>query len=161
MTAPRPRPPGWWYPRLFVGGFAVVLVVNATMVWFAATTFPGLATEDAYRKGVAYNDALAAAHRQEALGWQVDLAFEAGPPGSVAATYRDRDGRPVDGLGVTARLIRPMGRGLDRDLPLAALGPGLYGAPVVLAARGQWDVELLARGPDGAVHQMRRRFVVP
>jgi len=57
----RRRAPGWWYPWTFVGGMLLVIVVNGVMISYALGTFPGLSTEDAYRRGLAYNQTIAAA----------------------------------------------------------------------------------------------------
>jgi nitrogen fixation protein FixH len=77
---PGRRPDGWWYPWIFVAGMLVVVVVNAVMITYAIGTFPGLQTEDAYRKGLAYNRTLAAAREQEERGWQATVRFEADRP---------------------------------------------------------------------------------
>ncbi|QLH39782.1 MAG: FixH family protein [Defluviicoccus sp.] len=69
------RPQGWWYPWTFVVGMLVVVAVNVVLITYAIGTFPGLDTEDAYRKGITYNQTLAAAHEQEARGWQADIQF--------------------------------------------------------------------------------------
>ena len=44
-----------WIPWLFVGLFALVLVVNGSMIFVAFSTFPGLETTNAYQRGLAYN----------------------------------------------------------------------------------------------------------
>jgi nitrogen fixation protein FixH len=162
MAAPRPR--GWWYPWIFVAAFAVVLAVNLSMVWLATSTFSGVDTEEAYRKGVAYNEALAAARRQEALGWSVESSLDTPAPGepvAVSVRYRDRDGRPIDGLDLRARMLRPAARGRDHDLALTPLGPGLYGGVDSLPLPGLWDLDVVALAPDGSSHQLRRRFLLP
>ena len=58
MAGARPR--GWWYPWIFVGAMAVVVVVNGILAWLAVGTWTGIETEDHYRKGLAYNENLAA-----------------------------------------------------------------------------------------------------
>jgi len=50
-----------WIPKMFLAGFLVVIVANATMAGFAFSSWTGIATEDAYRKGLAYNATLHAA----------------------------------------------------------------------------------------------------
>jgi len=158
------RRPGWWYPYIFVAVFGLVVAVNATMVWLAGTTFSGLSTERAYDKGIAYNRALEAARRQEALGWTVTTKTEPVPDGSgtrIVQTYRDRDGLPVAGLRVRVRLSRPAAQGYDRDLVLApTAAPGDHAATVVLPLPGLWDLQAVAEG-DGVGYQSFRRFVAP
>ncbi|CCG42911.1 FixH family protein [Magnetospirillum molischianum] len=161
MTAD--RRPGWWYPYIFVAVFGVVVAVNATMAWLAGSTFPGLSAERAYDKGLAYNQALEAARRQEALGWSVMTMTDPIPNGSgivIAQTYRDRDGHPIDGLQVRVHLSRPAVQNDDRNVVLSPSGPGDYAVIVVLPLPGLWDLQAVAEG-GGVSYQSFRRFVAP
>ena len=77
----RQRADGWWYPWTFVAGMLVVIAVNIALVIYAVGTFPGLETDDAYRKGLAYNKTLAAARAQEARAGRVDVRYAPRPRG--------------------------------------------------------------------------------
>lgn len=165
-TAAAPRPPGWWYPRIFIGGMAVVVAVNLVLVYFAVSTFTGLETTDHYRKGLAYNQALAAAAQQAERGWTMALALSAAPQpeggrgGELAVDFADRSGQPLADLVVTATLIRPTQAGFDVSAPLVHRGGGRYAAPVTVALPGQWDARILARR-GGEAFQETRRILVP
>lgn len=159
------RERGWWYPYIFVGCFVVIVGVNGALAYFATSTFTGLDTEGAYQKGLAYNQNLAAAKAQEALGWDVDtkVSTEAitasGAKVTIAITYRDRDGKPVDGLSVLADLIRPTAKGLDRQETLKPLGKGVYGGSYTLPVAGNWRMEVAANG-DGVFYQHAQKLVI-
>jgi Predicted integral membrane protein linked to a cation pump len=162
MEATRQR--GWWYPYIFVGCFVLVVAVNGLMAYFATSTFTGLETEGAYQKGLAYNQNLASARAQEAMGWTVETRARpaegvTGAQVDVAVSYRDRDGKPVDGLTVTARMIRPTAKGHDHDVTLKPLGDGLYGGVFTMPLNGVWDMDILARG-DGVSYEHAQRFVL-
>ena len=43
-----------YIPWLFVGGFALVVAVNATMIWFAVGSFSGLYTQKPRDRGLHY-----------------------------------------------------------------------------------------------------------
>jgi nitrogen fixation protein FixH len=159
------RKPGWWYPYIFVGAFLVVIGVNATLAYFATTTFTGLSTTDAYEKGRLYNRALAAAKAQAELGWSVETKVQprAGTavPGYVlAVSYRDHDGKPVEGLSVTARVLRPTIAGYDHEVTLTPQGGGIYGGTYDLPMNGVWDLDLTALG-EGVSYQHEQRIVIP
>ena len=47
-----------WIPWAFVAFFGVVLAANAAMVVIALASWPGLETQQAYQRGLAYDDAL-------------------------------------------------------------------------------------------------------
>ena len=146
-------PSGRLYPWIFVAAMGLVVLVNAGMIWFAVSSFSGLATTDPYDKGLAFNRTLAAAEAQAALGWQVDVDAAAGPADAaptvtLAAAFRDRAGRALDGLQVRAFLVRPTSAGHDRAVDLAAAGEGRYRATAALALHGEWLLTIVAKGKE-------------
>lgn len=169
----RHRPQGWWYPWTFVVGMLVVVAVNVVLITYAIGTFPGLDTEDAYRKGITYNQTLAAAHEQEARGWQADIQFHsadepptgtpgetgAGRSGDLTVSLTDRVGIPVTELSVSAVFRRPTHTGEDVTIPLDRRGAGRFGASVTLPHPGQWDAWIRASGPAGQFQTTQRIFV--
>ena len=163
---PRKRPDGWWYPWIFVGMFAIVVVVNGVMTWFATSTFAGLETQRPFEQGVKYNTTLAAAEAQERLGWAVTanlspLTSKAEQrTAEVSALFKDRDGNPLQDLEVKAWLLRPATKGQDQEVVLEHVGSGRYGATVTLPAPGQWDLQLIARRAD-QTYQLGRRVTLP
>jgi nitrogen fixation protein FixH len=158
---PRPRPPLTWGPWVFFAMFAVVFAANGALVVFAFGSWTGLETQGAYEKGLAYNDTLAAAREQAALGWQVEIALVPGGAGRIRleTTFRDRNGRPPRLTAVTARLIRPTHSGHDLVLPLAKLENGRFGVETSLPLPGQWDVWVRAEHAGGS-YQATRRVVI-
>lgn len=163
MVVTRER--GWWYPYIFVGCFVVVVGVNAALAYFATSTFTGLETEGAYQKGLAYNQNLALAKAQEEQGWAADTKVTPGLIGvdgvqvEIAVSYRDRDGKPLEGLEVRADLIRPTAKGYDHRETLKPLGNGVYGGTYKLPVKGVWDMDVTASGV-GVGHQHSQRFVI-
>ena len=153
---------GSWIPWIFVGGFGVVLVVNAIMVYVAATTWTGIAVNRAYDKGLTYNRNLEAAARQEALGWDVSLAAEATPDlagelaGTVEVALRDASGAPLHRAEVVVVFERPTHEGHDFAVELTPSGAGTYTAPFAAPLPGLWDLRLVAtKGGDRFVSTER------
>ena len=157
---PKARRPHW-VPMLFVAGFLVVIAVNATLVYFAQDTFSGLETASPYERGLEYNKALAAEAAQERLGWQsqAEITAESDGTRSLAVRMTDRDGRPMDGLKLSAYLVRPSNEGLDLTIAPRPVGDGRYVAAFALPAAGQWELRLVAEG-DGAAWQHSERLFV-
>lgn len=147
------RASGWWYPWIFVGGMGLVIVVNAILVYFALDSWTGLETDHHYRKGLVYNQDLAAAEAQRALGWSAGLTVSAtaaeGRAFDVAVRFHDKAAQPLEGLSVRLFAVRPTHEGYDSDVALAPVGPGVYTGRVTLALPGQWDMRVVAnRGAD-------------
>jgi nitrogen fixation protein FixH len=146
---------------LFVGGFLVVIGVNATLIFFAQDTFSGLETASPYERGLDYNKTLAAEAAQDRLGWQSQTQISGESEGmhSLQVHLTDRDGRPLDGLTLVAYLVRPSNEGLDTAVVPWPLGDGRYGTSFVLPATGQWELRLVAHG-DGVAWQHSERLFV-
>lgn len=164
--AARRRPDGWWYPWTFVVGMLLVVAVNVVLIAYAIGTFPGLRTENAYGKGLKYNETLAAVEAQERLGWRSDITLtpltsDAGARRVVvSAVLLDREGRPLTGLAARALITRPTVKGHDIGTPLVEQADGRYGAEVTLPLPGVWDIRVHAhRGADN--FQGVRRISVP
>lgn len=164
--AARRRADGWWYPWIFVAGMLVVIAVNIVLITSAIDTFPGLRTENAYGKGLKYNETLAAVEAQQRLGWRSDVSVAPTASDgeerrvSVTAILLDGDGRPLPGLTARALISRPTVKGYDVEVPLEERGEGRYVAETTLPLPGLWDVRVHAhRGTDN--FQSVRRVSLP
>ena len=139
---------GWHVLATLVAFFGVIFTVNGIMAYIALSTFSGIETQNAYQTGRDYNDRLAAAAAQQALGWQVSFAEDFAPSGegaqaSVTVRVVDADGAAVTGLGGELTFWRPVVRGKDVIVQLEEQGAGVYSAIADLPARGHWEMRLL------------------
>lgn len=161
------RRPGWWYPYIYVGVFLVVLAVNLIFMFSAIHTFSGLSTDQAYDKGLKYNEEIAAAKRQQQLGWSVTAEVRALEPTDAVAhgadilvTFKDKDGRPVTGLRGDVSFVRPAQAGHDSTGTLAEQGQGRYLIATSLPLAGQWELDVDAhRG--GESYRFTQRIFLP
>jgi nitrogen fixation protein FixH len=160
------RRPGWWFPFIYVGAFGVVLAVNLVFMFSAVHTFTGLSTEQAYEKGLRYNEEIAAAKRQQTLGWTVTTEVRAKEPGETAfhgadiiVTFQDKDGKPVTGLSGNAEFVRPTSEGHDSSAALSEQGQGRYLVSAALPLGGQWDFAMTARRGDLSYRLAQRIFL--
>jgi nitrogen fixation protein FixH len=145
-----------------MGFFAVVFTVNGFMIYKAQSTFGGLDTADAYRKGLAYNERVAAAKAQAKLGWRDTITYVPETQ-RLRVALKDPGGEAVSGLTVTAHVQRPATNRFDRKLTLAQTGPGIYEADAAELGFGWWTVDLEARRTtaeqeDAALFESRRRL---
>ena len=129
-----------------VAFFGLVFAVNTVFIVVATDTFTGLSTEDPYRKGLQYNETIAAFAAQRAAGWQYGIALA--DNSSLEVRVRNADGAPVNGLTVEGRLGRPATDQFDRSITFFDHGGGLYTAATDGLAPGQWDVMLTVRHDD-------------
>jgi nitrogen fixation protein FixH len=147
-----------WIPWTFVAMFGVIVAVNGIMVMSALDTWSGLATNDPYHHGLKYNRKIAEVERERKLGWQLASGFHATAPGRGELRLRafDRNGRPIMGAKVVAKVVRPVTFGLDFTVALAGRGAGLYAAAVRFPKRGLWEVRYHIAGNGERVTAVRR-----
>jgi nitrogen fixation protein FixH len=144
-----------------VAFFGVMLVANGIFVYFAVATFSGGDTSNAYRKGLNYNETLAAAERLAARGWQSQIAYD-DRAGRLSVSVRDREEAPVTGLSIEAALSRPATAQKDQVVGLIEAEPGVYAAEVKLAP-GLWVISVAPTEASDAsepVYRLKHRLFV-
>jgi len=132
-----------WIPWVFVGGFLLVVAVNATMITFAVKSFSGLTTSEPYTKGLRFNDQIRESQTYERLGWHIAARFRPleARRGIVELRLTDRGGAPLADAEVNAEFSRPVEKDRDFTLTLRAQGGGRYAAEADFPLAGIWDVK--------------------
>jgi nitrogen fixation protein FixH len=144
---------------LFLTFFAAVFVANGAMIYSALSTHTGLVANEPYRKGLHYNERIAADVRQTKMGWVQTLVVS--PDGRVSLTLAEPDGRAVRGLRIEGVLGRPSTSRHDLRLVLAEQAPGRYEAQSAALPEGNWIVTLeawTAADPQEPIYRTRRRL---
>ncbi len=132
------RVTGWHMTAILLAFFGVVVAVNLTMATLATRTFGGVVVENSYVASQKYNGWLAAARKQDRLGWTVEPRLDAGRHVVVKVS---KDGTRLSGF---AR--HPLGR--EADVPLTFDSAMRSTRPL---PDGRWALHLLVRdGPDEA-----------
>jgi nitrogen fixation protein FixH len=145
---------GWQMVAVTLVFFGVAVAANVSLAYFANSSWPGLVVSNSYIASQQFNEKLAEARRQNALGWA--LALDAGSDGLLLEA-RTAQGAKLGGLEVSAALRRPVSDSEDRMLRLSETEPGRYAVGQPLLS-GTWEVELTATRGDGA--RMTRIFRV-
>ncbi|MTI42422.1 nitrogen fixation protein FixH [Roseibium hamelinense] len=142
-----------------LGFFAVVFTANAIFIYFALGSFPGVAVESSYKASQAYNEDIAAAKAQLALGWQIDGDVQrlTGTEVMIEVFAKDAKGNNLNGLLFTARLTRPANDLSDITVPLNGTSGGLYTAQVPNIAAGNWNLEIEAERDGRRVFRSQNR----
>lgn len=144
-----------------VAFFGIIIAVNIVMMRLALSTHSGIVAQDTYRKGVKYNDEIAASEKQQELGWKDDIKLA--PAGDrLSIDIRDKDGNAVRGLTIKATLGRPATEKDDLSVTLAETSSGVYEAAVPTRAAGTYlaSIEAIdpARAQDGIVYRAKERL---
>ncbi len=153
---------GWHVLAAVVLFFGTVFAVNGVFLYSALQTHTGIVSQQPYRKGLEYNQRIAADERQQQLGWTHRVGLDAAA-GRVNVSLIDRHGRPVSGLEITGFIGRPSTVQHDVRLNFAeTTRPGLYSAPVSGLEPGNWLAQLEVsrlkpKGPE-IVYRLRKRL---
>jgi nitrogen fixation protein FixH len=141
----------------FLAFFAAIFAMNGVLIYWAVATNSGLVANEPYRKGLHYNERIAADERQKRLGWRVDT-LELTKDGRVTLVLTDKAGHPVSGLKVETMLGRPATNRQDIRVAMVEVAPGRYEARTSALAAGFWLVVLEARGAtEEPIYRIRRR----
>jgi nitrogen fixation protein FixH len=140
-----------WIPWYFVAFFLVVALVDGIMVTLAVRTHTGTVTDHPYERGLAYNQVVAAAQKQEALGWKATIAYAGN---ALHFTLRDAAGTTLKPERAMAYISRPTQAGMDFTLPLTG-----ERTAVTFPQPGLWEVRVEALY-QGKSYQQSVRLVV-
>jgi nitrogen fixation protein FixH len=144
----------------FIAFFGVIFLVNGLFFWFARDTWSGLSTEDAYRKGIAFNDELARADAQRNLGWTSQTEYMSAGPGEGRLVFalNTADGQPVRNREILATFRRPVAEGIDFAAALRSDDTGRYVADIMPPVPGQWDVRIEVSRPGALPYLVETRI---
>jgi nitrogen fixation protein FixH len=142
--------------------FGVIFAVNGYFLFAALSTHSGVVAIEPYRKGLAYNDRIAAGEQQTARGWRDTLDLTR--TGRLEWIVWDQGGAEVPGLQVAATIARPSTARQDRKIELSEQSSGRHGADVGQLQEGTWIVSIEARkpgSPDPIFRSRRRLWLKP
>ena len=157
---------GFHVLAILLGFFFTVTGVNVLMMYSAISTFGGLETQDAYRKGLAYNETIAQEEAQSKLGWSATV--KASPAReTLVVELLDRTAQAIPGLAITGEIGRAATNQFDKPLTFRETAPGRYEASLGAALEaGTWLAHLRAvkaksEGPDTVFEARHRIWIAP
>lgn len=157
MTTTAPKPfTGRRMLAVMLGFFGVVIGVNAALAIFSSTSWTGLVVKNSYVASQHFNEYLARARRQQALGWRSTLGYAGG---ALHFNLMGRDGAPLPGMRVEVTLRRPTHEGEDRRVVLTPSTGGGYGGALALP-KGTWNADVAATDTIGRHYQRAFRLWV-
>ena len=171
-----------WAPKLLIGFFVGLVMLNGTFLYISTNGLPerlgrwwlgskgnavysGFSGVVPHGQGAAKAIAseLSQAQREAELGWQVEISGldSTDAARAVQVRIKDRTGLPVDRLEGELRLLRPGAAQAALTLPLNALGAGTYGGVLHVPGSGRWLVELRLIHENEIGYQVTQELVAP
>lgn len=121
----------------FLAFFGVIFIVNGIFITTALKTHRGVVTDQAYEKGIHFNQTLSEAKNQPAF--QDKVSFE---NNLLRWTLLNENGEPITKANVKAQIFRPIQEGHDFEVELVDKGNGIYEAVLDLPFKGLWEARL-------------------
>lgn len=136
---------------ILVGFFFIIFAANGVLIYLALSSWPGLETKSSFKAGQAYQAELEKGRQQADRNWQVGAHIERRDDGAanVRVDMKDKDGAPLSGLGVTARLDRPATTAADQQISLTEREAGIYVAALTGIDAGVWTLTIEAVDAGG------------
>lgn len=137
-------------PYIFFVFFAVIFAVNFFYIYISQKTWRGLATDDAYQKGLHYNQILEAEKKQKELGWKMTISYRnlGENKGVLEIDLKDKNSQKISDAEIEVNFKRPTQEGKDFSQKLK-FRDGVFKADISFPLKGQWDFEIRAvRGED-------------
>lgn len=135
--------------------FITFMTVDAVFVVLAVKTNTGVVTENAYEKGLSYNETIKQAAVQEKQGWMSSIELT---DRTVIFSLKDRNKNPVSKVRVWAEFSQPVRPGGEFVVDLQSTKSGVYRGVFPHLSPGQWRVRVFADGEAGQF-QTARIFV--
>ncbi len=118
--------------------FSVIIAVNLTMAVIASKSWTGLVVKNSYVASQEFNEKLAVAEHQHALGWRSTLKYQSG---TLAFSIRDEVGNPILADTVTIKIGRPAFEQEDKTLSLTSDQIGTFSIGHHLEP-GDWSLQI-------------------
>lgn len=144
-----------------VAFFGIVFGVNGYFLYVALATHTGVVAQEPYRKGLHYNERIAADELQQNRGWAIK--FDVAPTrDQITLVLAEPDSRPVTGMTLTGTISRPATATGEVKLALVEQSPGTYAVKLPRLADGTWVVNiegpLVHAGPSEPPFRMKKRL---
>ena len=146
-------------PLYFVAFFVFLALLNIIFFYIATSTHRGVITDNAYEKGLKYNDVIEKSEQQALLGWQGDIIFD-DVGNMLTFRLKDKNNLPIGGAVVKAYLTFIASEGHDFDVMLPPTDiSGIYQAPLAFPRGGQWNIHIYV-SDETANYQVKKWVVV-
>lgn len=152
---PVPRPSDKLIPWYIVLFFVLQTILFGWFMHVAHISYTGLVTDQAYEKGLAYNNVIDEERAQEKLGFTPSITKQGD---NIIFTLQDQHGKSVDASSVIVTFFRPAHAGVDFSREMTPQHNG-YFASATVPEKGLWELRFHAITPQGH-YRLAKRMVL-
>lgn len=184
VTQFRLRSPGrmHWAPKLLIGFFIALTVINGSLLYIATKGLPepigrwwlgsdggpvysGFSGVVQHGQGAAkaVSSELSQIYRESQIGWQVEVSGLDGTAADrvIEVRVKDRTGLPVSRVNAELRLLRPGAAQPTANAVLAAQAPGVYTGVLQVPEGGRWIADLRLQHEGTLHYHLTQELVTP
>lgn len=145
---------------IFMTFFGIIFTVNGFLVYLSQSSWTGLETHDAYRKGLKYNQQLSKSEAQNTRGWTMALTRKKNAEGgfSLTAIPKDKNAESLSGLNLSVLLKRPTHEGIDRTFLLKETKLGSYTGEIKEVPLGKWYLFVTASQENEVLYRTKNEL---
>lgn len=132
---------GWHMTAILVVFFGIVMAVNFYMARMAIGSFGGTVVDNSYVASQNYNRWLAAAEKQDKLGWKVKTTMT---DDRFVVIDVQQNGQPLQGVTAIGDALHPLGRAVDQPIAFKVMPDGTLRSTTKLPV-GRWNVQISLR----------------
>lgn len=142
---------------MFGAFFGLIFAVNGVFLYQALSTHTGVVANEPYRKGLAYNERIAADVQQAGLAWNDTIVV--GRDGRITLELTKQSGEAIQGMLISGTIARPATSGFDRQVTFSENATA-YVAEAGPLAEGNWIVEVTVRphASQQPIYRLRKRI---
>lgn len=138
-----------WYIVLF---FVMQAILFGWFMHVAHVSYTGLVTDQAYEKGLAYNNLIDEARAQDKFGFTSAISKD---DDDIVFTLKDKEGAVVKAQSVVITFFRPAHAGVDFTREMTPQNNG-YVVPAAVPEKGLWELRIHAITPQGHYKSVKR-----
>ena len=132
---------GWHMTAILVVFFGIVMAVNFYMARMAIGSFGGTVVDNSYVASQNYNRWLAAADKQDKLGWKVKTTMT---DDRFIVIDVQQNGQQLQGVTAIGDALHPLGHAVDRPIAFKAMPDGTLRSTAALPI-GRWNMQISLR----------------
>ncbi len=143
-------------PLYFVMFFVTLAILDAFFVYTALSTHNGVITENAYEKGLRYNQTIKNAEKDVFTHQEINVQQMENSKADISYSI-NFDG---DIKSVILQVIRPIEKDLDFETSLTLdKSQNNYSAIISFPKKGNWDLLVITKTADAEFRKKKRIFV--
>lgn len=135
-----------YIPYIIFGFVLFYILGNFYLIYISKINYSGVVTENAYKKGVNFNETIKEGELQLKSGYKFDVHFNT--QDTILSIKLTKFDRIVSNIKLELELIRPLSVNLNKLIELESNSKGIYTTKLDLPLKGLWHIKIKGISKD-------------